>query len=92
VKVLLGGILQAFAGMTVDAYGAAAHRFLVEGRHPAPDRAFHHCGYRPMIDLLGYPAASGFTNSGRDRRHGRAVPDGTAGPPPPQETDGGRTS
>ena len=31
VKVLLAGILQAFAGMTVDDYGAAAHRFLVSG-------------------------------------------------------------
>ena len=55
VKVLLGGILQAFAGMTVDDYGAAAHRFLVEGRHPTLDRPFHHRGYRPMIDLLWLP-------------------------------------
>jgi phosphoglycolate phosphatase-like HAD superfamily hydrolase len=76
VRVLLGGILQAFEGMTVDDYGAAAHRFLVSGRHPTLERAFHHCGYRPMIDLLGYLAANGFTNyiaSGGDRDFMRPV-------------------
>jgi phosphoglycolate phosphatase-like HAD superfamily hydrolase len=76
VKVLLGGVLQAFAGMTVDDYGAAAHRFLVSGRHPTLDRAFDTCGFRPMIDLLGYLAANGFTNyiaSGGDRDFMRPV-------------------
>jgi hypothetical protein len=34
VKVLLGGILQAFAGMRVEEYQAAAHAFLHQGRHP----------------------------------------------------------
>jgi haloacid dehalogenase-like hydrolase len=76
VKVLMGGILQAFAGMTVDDYGAAAHRFLVQRRHPTLGRRFHECGYRPMIDLLGYLAANGFTcyiASGGDRDFMRPV-------------------
>ena len=34
VKVLLGGILQAFAGMDVEEYQAAAHAFLHSGQHP----------------------------------------------------------
>jgi hypothetical protein len=34
VKVLLGGILHAFAGMTIDAYTAAADTFLRHGQHP----------------------------------------------------------
>ena len=76
VKVLMGGLLQAFAGMDVQDYQAAAHRFLHEGRHPTLDRAFHQCGYRPMIDLLQYLAANGFTNyiaSGGDRDFMRPV-------------------
>jgi hypothetical protein len=76
VKVLMGGILQAFAGMDVEDYGAAAHRFLVEGRHPTLDRTFHNCGYRPMIELLGYLEANGFTSyiaSGGDRDFMRPV-------------------
>ena len=76
VKVLMGGLLQAFAGMDVQDYQAAAHRFLHEGRHPTLDRAFHQCGYRPMIDLLRYLAANGFTNyiaSGGDRDFMRPV-------------------
>jgi hypothetical protein len=76
VKVLIGGILQAFAGMTVDDYGAAAHRFLHEGRHPTLGRRFHECGYRPMIELLEYLEANGFTcyiASGGDRDFIRPV-------------------
>src|SRR5262245_55386488 len=76
VKVLIGGILQAFAGTDVEAYQAAAHTFLHQGRHPTLDRAFFKCGYRPMIELLGYLAANGFTNyiaSGGDRDFMRPV-------------------
>jgi hypothetical protein len=39
VKVLIGGVLQAFAGMDVQDYQAAAHRFLHQGRRPTLDRA-----------------------------------------------------
>jgi len=76
VKVLMGGILQAFAGMTVDDYGAAAHAFVHAGQHPTLGRSFHQCGYRPMIDLLGYLEANGFTSyiaSGGDRDFMRPV-------------------
>ena len=62
VKVLMGGILQAFAGKTVEEYSAAAAAFLRGGKHPTLDRAFHRCGYLPMIDLLDYLEANGFTN------------------------------
>ena len=46
VKVLLGGILQAFAGMDVQDYQAAAHGFLHQGQHPTLGRRFAECGYR----------------------------------------------
>jgi FMN phosphatase YigB (HAD superfamily) len=76
VKVLLGGILQAFAGMDVEDYQAAAHAFLHQGRHPTLGRTFRDCGYRPMVELLGYLEANGFTNyiaSGGDRDFMRPV-------------------
>jgi phosphoglycolate phosphatase-like HAD superfamily hydrolase len=78
VKVLMGGILQAFAGRTVEEYSEAAEAFLREGKHPTLDRAFHQCGYLPMVELLDYLAANGFTNyiaSGGDRDFMRPVTD-----------------
>ena len=84
VKVLMGGILQAFAGMKVQDYEAAAGSFLRSGRHPTLDRGFHECGYRPMIDLLDYLAANGFTSyiaSGGDRDFMRPVTEAIYGIP-----------
>lgn len=75
VKVLMGGMLRAFAGITVDEYAAAADEFM-HGRHPTIDRKFRECGYLPMIELLRYLAASGFTTyiaSGGDRDFMRPV-------------------
>jgi len=82
--VLIGGILQAFAGMSVDDYGAAAHGFLHEGRHPTLGHRFRDCGCRPMIDLLDYLAANGFTSyiaSGGDRDFMRPVTEAIYGIP-----------
>ena len=70
VKVLMGGILQAFAGADVEDYAAAADAFLHGGQHPTLGRAFHECGYQPMVELLRYLEANGFTSyiaSGGDR-------------------------
>jgi phosphoserine phosphatase len=76
VKVLLGGILQAFAGMDVEDYQAAAHDFLHAGRHPTLGRGFAECGYVPMVELLEYLTANGFTcyiASGGDRDFMRPI-------------------
>jgi phosphoserine phosphatase len=76
VKVLLGGILQAFAGMRVEDYAAAADAFLHQGRHPTLERGFHQCGYLPMVELLRYLEVNGFTcfiASGGDRDFMRPV-------------------
>jgi haloacid dehalogenase-like hydrolase len=84
VKLLMGGILQAFAGQTVDEYSAAADAFLRGGKHPTLGRAFDQCGYQPMIDLLGYLETKGFTNyiaSGGDRDFMRPVTDDIYGIP-----------
>ena len=76
VKVLLGGMIQAFAGQTVDEYSAAAEEFLHGGKHPTLGRGFSDCGYLPMVELLRYLEANGFTNyiaSGGDRDFMRPV-------------------
>ncbi len=75
VKLLMGGILRAFGGMTVEDYATAADRFL-RGRHPTMDRSLRACGYLPMIDLLRYLEANGFSTfiaSGGDRDFMRPV-------------------
>ena len=84
VKVLIGGILQAFAGMDVEEYLAAADSFLHQGRHPTLDRSFTDCGYRPMAELLEYLTANGFTcyiASGGDRDFMRPVTETVYGIP-----------
>ena len=76
VKLLMAGILQAFAGQTVEAYTAAADAFLRGGKHPTLGRRFHECGYAPMVELLRYLEAHGFVNyiaSGGDRDFMRPV-------------------
>jgi hypothetical protein len=45
VQQQLGAMLQAFAGATVEAYCAAADRFLRDGRHPTLARGLLACGY-----------------------------------------------
>ena len=77
VKVLMGGILRAFGGMSVEAYEQAATEFL-SGPHPTLHRTYRKCGYVPMIELLGYLEAKGFTSfiaSGGDRDFMRPVTD-----------------
>jgi phosphoserine phosphatase len=85
VKVLMGGILQAFAGQTVDDYGAAAGTFVREGEHPTLGRKFSGCVYQPMVELLGYLEANGFVNyiaSGGDRDFMRPITQEAYGIPP----------
>ncbi len=76
MKVLMGGLVHAFAGQTVDEYAAAAAAYLSEGKHPTLGRGFHQCGYKPMIELLRYLETNDFTNyiaSGGDRDFMRPV-------------------
>jgi FMN phosphatase YigB (HAD superfamily) len=76
VNVLMAGILEAFAGIDVEQYAADADAFLRGGTHPTLGRTFHACGYAPMVDLLRYLEANGFTNyiaSGGDRDFMRPV-------------------
>src|ERR1700729_3741994 len=83
VKVLMGGILRAFGGMNVEVYEQAATEFL-SGPHPTLGRTYRECGYVPMIELLRYLEANGFTSfiaSGGDRDFMRPVTDEIYGIP-----------
>jgi phosphoserine phosphatase len=62
LPVLAAGVLQAFAGVTVEEFEAQADRFLRTTRHPTLGRAYLACGYVPMVELLGYLEAAGFRN------------------------------
>ena len=76
MKVLMAGILQAFAGVDVERYATDAAAFLRDGTHPTLERSLHACWYSPMVELLRYLEANGFTAyiaSGGDRDFMRAV-------------------
>ena len=85
VKVLMGGILQAFAGWSVEEYAAAADAYLHDGTHPTLARPLVGCGYGPMRELLAYLEANGFTSyiaSGGDRDFMRPITQEMYGIPP----------
>ena len=85
VKVLLGGMVRAFAGMTVEEYGAAADGFVNQGEHPALGRPFTACGYQPMTELLRYLEANEFAvyiASGGSRDFMRMFAEAIYGIPP----------
>jgi phosphoserine phosphatase len=62
LPVLAAGVLQAFAGITVEDFEAQADRFLRGAQHPTLGRGYLACSYRPMVELLGYLEANGFDN------------------------------
>ena len=62
VRTLLGGVLAAFAGITVDDFEAQSDTFLRTTRHPTLGRPYLECAYAPMLDLLAYLEVNGFSN------------------------------
>jgi phosphoglycolate phosphatase-like HAD superfamily hydrolase len=62
VRTLLGGVLVAFAGITVDDFEGQSDTFLRTMQHPTLGRPYLRCAYAPMIQLLAYLGANGFSN------------------------------
>jgi phosphoserine phosphatase len=62
VRTLLGGILVAFGGITVEDFEARSDAFLRTTSHPTLGRSYLQCAYAPMIELLAYLEANGFSN------------------------------
>jgi phosphoglycolate phosphatase-like HAD superfamily hydrolase len=85
VKVLAGAILSAYQGLTVEQHAQRVTAFFADATHPSLNRPYTACGYMPMIDLLRYLEANGFTNyivSGGGRDFMRPVVAGMYGLPP----------
>jgi phosphoglycolate phosphatase-like HAD superfamily hydrolase len=62
VRTLAGGILSAFAGISVEDFEEQADTFLRTTQHPTLGSVYLECGYTPMIELLRYLDANGFAN------------------------------
>ena len=84
VAALAGGVLAAFADISVDDFDAQAEAFLRSARHPTLGLGYLECAYAPMVELLGYLAEHGFSNyiaSGGGRDFMRPISDETYGVP-----------
>jgi phosphoserine phosphatase len=76
LKVLMAGILHAYAGLTVEEFASAADAFLDAAPHPTLERRLRDCAYLPMVELLRYLESNGFTcfiASGGSRDFMRAI-------------------
>jgi phosphoserine phosphatase len=62
VKILAGGILAAYDGMSVEDFDAQSEEFLRTAQHPTLKRSYLDCAYTPMLELLDYLKANGFAN------------------------------
>jgi phosphoserine phosphatase len=62
IPTLLGAVLAAFAGISVDEFEARSGAFLHTTRHPVLERGYLDCVYAPMIELLRHLEANGFSN------------------------------
>ncbi len=83
-EVLLGGILAAYAGMSVEDFERRSDAFLRTTAHPPLGRGYLECAYRPMVELLRYLDANGFANyivSGGGRDFMRPIADEVYGIP-----------
>jgi phosphoserine phosphatase len=85
LKLLMAAVPAAFQDVTVEEYDAKVVRFFDQAAHPTLHRPYLSAGYRPMVELLRYLEASGFTNyiaSGGDRDFMRPIAGEMYGIPP----------
>jgi phosphoglycolate phosphatase-like HAD superfamily hydrolase len=85
IKVLVGGILSAYQGLTVEQHAERVKDFFAKATHPTLNRPYTACGYLPMVELLRYLEDNGFTNyiaSGGGRDFMRPITAQMYGVPP----------
>jgi phosphoglycolate phosphatase-like HAD superfamily hydrolase len=85
IKVLGAAVLSANAAISVEDHAARVNAFFAEATHPTLGRPYTACGYLPMVELLRYLEANGFTNyivSGGGRDFMRPVTATIYGIPP----------
>jgi phosphoserine phosphatase len=62
MPALAKGVLSAFEGLTTEEFAASCTAFFRTESHPTLKRPFRDCGYAPMVELLRFLDAHGFTN------------------------------
>ena len=62
VRTLMAGVLAAYDGISVEDFEAKSDAFLRTAKHPTLGRGYLECAYLPMVELLGYLEANGFSN------------------------------
>jgi phosphoglycolate phosphatase-like HAD superfamily hydrolase len=62
VRTLAAGILAAYEGISVENLEELSDAFLRSAQHPTLGRGYLECAYPPMVELLGYLEANGFSN------------------------------
>ena len=81
----MAAVESAFAGMSVEGYSAEVMTWLGTAAHPVLHRPYLSCGFVPMVELLRYLEANGFTTyiaSGGDRDFMRPFAEQIYGIPP----------
>jgi FMN phosphatase YigB (HAD superfamily) len=85
MKLLMQAMNEAFAAASIEEYRASADAFFANANHPTLKRPYLTAHYQPMVDLLRYLEANGFTvyiASGGDRDFMRAIGERLYGIPP----------
>jgi phosphoserine phosphatase len=85
LRMLMAASETAFGGLTVDAFSAEVGGWLASASHPQLGRPYLSCAYVPMIELLRYLEANGFSTyiaSGGDRDFMRPFAEQLYGIPP----------
>jgi len=85
LAVLASAITAAHAAMSVEDHAARVNAFFAATDHPSLGRRYLECTYVPMVELLGYLEANGFTNyiaSGGGRDFMRPITGPIYGIPP----------
>jgi len=59
---LLAAVLSAHSEITVEEHRSRVEAFFADATHPTLGRPYTKCAYPPMIELLRYLEANGFTN------------------------------
>lgn len=83
--LLQAAVSEAFMGMGVEEFAATVRSWFATASHPLLQRPYLSCGFVPMVELLRYLEANGFTThiaSGGDRDFMRPFAEGLYGIPP----------
>jgi phosphoserine phosphatase len=85
LRLLIAAVESSFEGMTVEAFSEEVTTWMRAAVHPVLHRPYLSCAFAPMVELLRYLEANGFTTylaSGGDRDFMRPFAEQLYGIPP----------